>query len=78
MIESGRGAGFALEAFQGARIADRVVRQKLQSNHAAKANVLGSIDDAHAARTQFLVNAIVRDDLRNNVVVHGRATPALR
>ena len=57
---------FALKTAEGLRIACHFVRQELQSDEAVQPCVLGFVDDAHAAATEFLDNAVVRDGLANH------------
>ena len=61
MIEGGRGAGFALEAFQGHAVAGHLLRKEFEGDFAAEFQVFGTIDDAHAATAEFLHDAVVGD-----------------
>ncbi|MGB9403375.1 MAG: hypothetical protein WCA98_07540 [Candidatus Acidiferrales bacterium] len=66
MVQSRCGLRFALETGDSLRILRHVVGQKLEGNEAMKADVLGFIDDAHAAAAQFVDDAVVRDGLANH------------
>jgi uncharacterized damage-inducible protein DinB len=50
-----------LEAGQRLRISGDVVRQELEGDKAVQPGVFGLVDDAHAAATDLLNNAVVRD-----------------
>ena len=63
MVESGGGLGFALEAAESLRVSGDLVGQELQGDEAAELNVLGLVDDTHAAAAEFLDDAVVRDGL---------------
>src|SRR5262249_9445297 len=63
MIEGGGGAGFSAKAFESLGIGREILREKFESYAAAKALVLGFIDDPHAAATQLLENLVMRDGL---------------
>jgi len=63
MIEGGGGASFAAEALDGLRISRHRVGEKLQSDVAAQAGVLGPIHYPHAAAAQLLHDAVMRDGL---------------
>jgi hypothetical protein len=62
MVQGGGCLSFALEAGQGQRIFDYVIRQKLQGDKSVKTDVLGLVDNAHATAAQLLDDAVVRDD----------------
>ena len=49
MVERGGGAGFVLEALQLLLVEHRGERQHLQRDAAAERDLLGLVDDAHAA-----------------------------
>ena len=57
---------FALEAGQGLRILDDGIGQELQGDEAMQAEVLGLVDDPHAATTEFLDNPVMRDGLADH------------
>src|ERR1019366_1742628 len=63
MIESGGSFGFALEAAESLRILRDIIRQELEGDKSTEFDILGLIDDAHPAATEFLDDAVVRDDL---------------
>ena len=66
MVESGGGAGFALEAAQSLRVAGDLVGEKFEGDEAVEASVFGFVDHAHAATAEFLEHAVVRDGLANH------------
>ena len=51
MIQSGSRPRFALEPFQGRSIGGESIGQELQGNVPPQSQVLGPVDDAHAAAT---------------------------
>ncbi len=61
VIECGTGFGFALETLEGLRVVGQFVGKKFQSDGAIETSVLGFIDYAHAAATEFFEDAVVRD-----------------
>ena len=63
VVQGGSGAGFPAEPFERLRVLSYVLRQKLQCDKAAKLGVLSLIDHTHAAATEFLDDAVVRDGL---------------
>ena len=63
MVEGGGGLGFALEAAEGLRILGDFVGQELERDEATEFDVLGLVDDSHAATAEFLDDAVVRDGL---------------
>src|SRR4029450_4179476 len=65
MIERRGGSRLALEPFEGLWIPGHLRREKLQGHMSAKPGVLRFIDHAHAAATEFVKNAVVRDVLPN-------------
>ena len=68
MVERGRGLGFALKTGERLRIAGDIVGKKFQGDETVKANVLGFIDDSHAATAELFGDAVVRDSLANHAV----------
>ena len=70
MVERGRGAGFAPEPFE--RLGRRRVagRQHLDGHLPAELGVLRPVDDAHAACTELVSDAIVPEGLANQGVRH--------
>ena len=71
MVECGSGLRFTLESFQGLSVFRKSFRQEFQGDSALELGVLGPVDDAHAAATQLLQDAIVRNGLTN----HARNQP---
>jgi hypothetical protein len=61
VVQSGGGARFALEAFQSLALLGKMFRQELQGNEPAELGVLGLINHTHAAATQLLEDAVVRN-----------------
>ena len=61
MVQCGSSLGFALEAGEGLGVSGDVVGQKLEGNKAVQPGVFGFIDHTHAAATDLLDNAVVRD-----------------
>ena len=66
MVESGRGARFALETAEGLRILGDFVGKKLKRDEAAEFQVFGFVDHAHAAAAKLFDDAVVRDGLANH------------
>jgi len=60
VIESGGGFGFAAEAGEGLRVVSDFGREKFEGDEAVEACVLSLKDNAHAATTEPLKDAIVR------------------
>src|ERR1700688_1349707 len=63
MVEGGSGTRFTAEALQCQRVLRHLIGQEFQSDKAAKIGVLGLVNYTHAAATELLHNAIVRDCL---------------
>ena len=59
MIDGRGRLGLTLEALKRKWIAGHLFRKELQCNFALELQVFCAIDDAHAAATQFLEDAIV-------------------
>jgi hypothetical protein len=66
VIQGGGGLCLAAEAFESNRIAGNAFGQKFQRDVAAKADVFGLINDAHAAAAELFQDAVVRDCLANH------------
>jgi hypothetical protein len=66
VIKGGRGLGFALKAGEGLRIARYILRKEFEGDETVKARILGFVDDAHAATTELLDDAVVRDNLADH------------
>ncbi len=63
VIERRGGEGFPLEAFASRGIILQLLGQELQRDMTAQLQVLGLVDDAHAAATQHPEYLVVRDGL---------------
>src|SRR6266853_2834029 len=61
MIERGRGAGFAKEAFESLFVAMRGLRKKFQGDTAAELGVFSFVDDTHAAFAELAEDAVMGD-----------------
>jgi hypothetical protein len=59
---------FPAKAFEGLRVLGYILRQELQSNKPSEFDVFSLVDDTHAAATQLLNYAIVRDGLADHGV----------
>jgi hypothetical protein len=66
MIEGGSGLRLALKTGQRLRVFGNFVGQKLQGDEAMQAEVLGLVNNAHPATTEFVDNAVVRDRLADH------------
>jgi hypothetical protein len=53
VIEGGAGFGFALEALEGLCVVRQIIGEEFQRDGAIEAGVLGFVDYAHAAATEF-------------------------
>ena len=62
VVERGGGAGFVLEAGELLLVEHRGERQHLQRDAAAERDLLGLVDDAHAAAAQLAEDAEVAED----------------
>src|ERR1700722_19286301 len=62
VIQRGGGSCLATESLERLRVAGDVLREKFQRNKAAELVVLGFVNDAHAATTEFLDHSIVGND----------------
>ena len=63
MVQRRRGARFPLKAIQGLAILGKFFGQKLKRDEAAKFEILGPVNDTHAAAAQLLDDAVMRDGL---------------
>ena len=63
-----------MEALERLRIGGGAVRQELDGDVPAQAQVFGTIDDAHAAGAELGRHAIVRDRLANHGGGRGKDT----
>ena len=66
MVQGGCRLSFALETGQGLGIFGYFVGQEFQGYEAAKLDVFGFVDDAHAATTELFNHSIVRDSLADH------------
>ncbi len=66
MIQRGSGLGLALKTSQGLRVTGDLVRQEFQGHKTVQPGVFGLVNDAHAAATELLDNAVVRDGLADH------------
>jgi len=66
MIQRRGRARFAAKSLDGLNVLRNVVRKELEGNTAAKAGVLGFVDHAHAAATEFFKDAVMRDSAPDN------------
>ena len=66
MVQSGGRPGLALEAVQGLRVLGNIFRQELQSDKAVQPGVFGLVNHAHAAATELLDDAVMRDGLADH------------
>src|SRR5258708_4220075 len=63
VIQCGSGACFAAEALQRLRILVEFIGKKFEGDTAAKLEIFGGVDHAHAAAAEFFKNAVVREGL---------------
>jgi len=61
MVELGGGFGLARETFAAFLVAEEMRREELQRHGPVEFRILGFVDDAHAAFTEFLGDFVVRD-----------------
>ena len=61
MVQSGGGARFALKAFQSQAVLSKMFGEELQGDEPAELGVLGLIHHSHAAATQLLEDAVMRN-----------------
>ena len=60
MIERGQGSRLAPESLNRRRVVGQFVRQELQGHGPAKDEILGLVDDPHAAAPEFAQDPEVR------------------
>jgi hypothetical protein len=72
MIQLRRRPCLAFKTFEGFRIFDELVREKLEGNPAPQPGVFGFVDNPHTPAAQLPYDAIVGDSLANH-----RAVPAV-
>ena len=77
VVQRRGGARLALEAFRGQRVGGGRLGQELYRDMAAEPEVLGAVHDAHAAGTQPINHAVMRnngtDHLEPNRAMPGKA-----
>src|SRR5258706_9968670 len=61
MFKRRHGPCLTLETSESVRVLGRVFRKELQRNPTRKPDILGTIDEAHAAATQAVQNLVVRN-----------------
>src|ERR1022692_1356212 len=66
VVESGGGASFTSETFQGLRVLRNVIGQELERNETTQFGVLGLVDYAHTAAAEFFDDAIARNGLADH------------
>jgi hypothetical protein len=71
MIQRRGSLGFALKAAECLRVFGYVIGQELDGNKPAKLDIFGFVDHTHAAATELLDDAVVRDGLamQFNVII---------
>jgi hypothetical protein len=65
MVQCRSRLGLALKARKRLRVAGHLIWKKLEGDEPVKPDVLGLVDDAHAAATQLLHDSVVRDSPAN-------------
>jgi hypothetical protein len=63
MIQRGRRARFVQEPVDHPPVARQLLRKELHRHVPAQREVLGAIDDAHAAAAHLIADAVVREGL---------------
>ncbi len=63
VLERGGGPRLALQPLERLRVPAELLRQELQRHAAAELQILGFVDDAHAAAAELREDAVVRDRL---------------
>ncbi len=63
VIQSRGSSGFALKTLQSFGVFRYVIGQKFQCDKTVQARVLGLVDHAHSARTEFFQHSVVRNRL---------------
>ena len=61
VVQRDGGFGFALESLANVLVGHEVGHQELQSDGAVELGVIGFVDDAHAAFTEFFGDFVVRN-----------------
>jgi hypothetical protein len=70
VLERGRGARLALEPLERLRVRGNVLGEELQGDLAPESQVLGAVNDAHAAAAELLDDPVTGDRLAD----HGTKT----
>ena len=78
MIQRRRSLRFPLKAGQRMWVLCEVGRQELESDETVQADVLGLVDDTHAATAELLDDAIVRDGLADHEYRRNSGWPYVR
>lgn len=68
VVEGGSGAGFTEEAIAHLGIVSNFGRKEFESGETLEAGVFGFIDDAHAALSDALEDAVVGDELTDELI----------
>jgi hypothetical protein len=68
MVQGRSGASFPLKTIKGLTILGEFFRKKFEGDEASELDVLGAVDDAHAAAAQLFDDAVVRDGLADHLV----------
>src|SRR5258706_11944176 len=66
MIESRRRTGFPAKTLQWLRVVRQFIGQEFQGHETAKLGVFSFVNNTHAATTELLDDAVVRDGLVNH------------
>jgi hypothetical protein len=61
VIDARRAACFSPEPLKGGWIGRQMLRQKLQGNFPAQANIFRAVDNPHASAAKMLNNSIMRN-----------------
>jgi hypothetical protein len=69
VVQGGRSASFALEAFERRRIFGEIRSEKFQSHLAAETRIFGPKNLAHAAASEGIDDAVVRNCFANHLWV---------
>jgi len=64
-------ARFALKAFQGLAVLGKMFGEELQGDEPAELGILGLVDHTHAAATQLLEDAVMRNALAYHAYCSG-------
>ena len=78
MIERRRRASLSSKALQHLRILCQLIGEKLERDKAAKEEILGFVDNTHAAATQHFDDSIVGDGLADHRAEYREAREKVR